>query len=136
MNEQDPTELEEKYHDVNAMISMAVIEKEAAYLDGLIQRYANQPDEKSFFEFRKESLEFSKETIETNISTGVTTPESYVADLKQYLQDTKNLMLDAAKSLGATSEHAQRLKQRVLTIQGEIAEIESGAEEQEQAQAA
>lgn len=40
-------------------------------------------------------------------------------------------MMDAAKSLGATNEHTQRLKKRVEIITGEIAEIEGGTTEQQ-----
>ena len=102
------------------------------YLDLLLQKYKNSPDEYDFFEFRKESLTFAKETIETNIQTGVTTPESYVEDLKSFLAATKILMMDAAQSLGATNEHTQRLKKRVQLLNGEIAEIQGGEEEQQQ----
>ena len=73
----DPIELEEKYHDPNNMVSVAVIEWEVKYLDLLLKKYKNSPDEYSFFEFRKESLSFTKETIEGNIQAGVTTPDSY-----------------------------------------------------------
>lgn len=40
-------------------------------------------------------------------------------------------MMNAAQTLGATNEHTQRLKKRVQILQGEIAEIEGGAEEQQ-----
>jgi len=59
------------------MVSVAVIEWEVKYLDFLLKKYKNSPDEYSFFEFRKESLSFTKETIEGNIQAGVTTPDSY-----------------------------------------------------------
>ena len=91
------------------MISMACIEHETQYLDLLLQKHRNSPDDYAFFEFRKESLQFQKETIETNISTGVTTPESYAADLKQYMSDVKALLRDAVNSLGPSNEHTQRL---------------------------
>ena len=67
------------------MVSMAVIEWEIKYLDLVLAKYKNSPDEYAFFEFRKESLSFTKETIEGNIEAGVTTPESYTQDLKQFL---------------------------------------------------
>ena len=54
----DPIELEEKYHDPNSMISMACIEHETQYLDLLLQKHRNSPDDYAFFEFRKESLQF------------------------------------------------------------------------------
>ena len=88
---------------------MACIEHETQYLDLLLQKHRNSPDDYAFFEFRKESLQFQKETIETNISTGVTTPESYATDLKQYMSDVKALLRDAVNSLGPTNEHTQRL---------------------------
>jgi len=49
------------------------------------------------------------------------------------MQETKKLMMNAAQTFGATNEHTQRLKKRVQLLQGEIAEIEGGAEEQPQA---
>ena len=40
-------------------------------------KYKNQPDEKAFYEARKDQLDFAKDSIQTNIETGITTPESY-----------------------------------------------------------
>ena len=115
---------------------MKCIESEVEYLTLMVQlnKRDNKQDEVSFFEFRQESLQFQKESIETNIETGVTTPESYTADIKGYLAAQKKLMMEAAKALGATNEHTQRIKKRVRLITEEIQEIEGGSEEQAQTQ--
>ena len=55
-------------------------------------KYKNQPDEKAFYEARKDQLDFAKDSIQTNIETGITTPESYCQGLKKYLQKTNALM--------------------------------------------
>lgn len=37
----DPIELEEKYHDIDTMVSMACIEHELGNLDKILQKYRN-----------------------------------------------------------------------------------------------
>ena len=123
----DPIELEEKFHATDTYVSMEVIEHEMKYLDALIAKYRNSPDEAEFFTFRKESLSFAKSSIESNIQNGITSPESYLADVKRFLGETKALMMEAAKALGATNEHTQRLKKRVQIITTEIATMEGEA---------
>ena len=110
---EDPIELEEKYHDTNAFVSVAVIEHESKYLTLLMEMYRNSPDELAFFEFRKESLDFAKESIEGDIGAGVITPESYTDNIKSFLAATKRLHQEAQSSLGASNEHTQRLKKRI-----------------------
>lgn len=52
--------MEEKYHEPDTMVSMAVIEHEIDYLKLIIQKYKNNPDDLEFFEMRMESLQFAK----------------------------------------------------------------------------
>ena len=52
----DPIIMEDKYHDLDTMVSMAVIEHEVKYLEVMLIKYKNKPDEKEFFEMRMESL--------------------------------------------------------------------------------
>ena len=75
--EADPFELEDKYHDPDNMVSIAVIEHECKYLEVMLIKYKNKPDEKEFFEMRIESLGFAKESIETNVNTGILTQVGY-----------------------------------------------------------
>jgi len=56
-------ELEDKYHNIDDMKSMSVIDHETKYLDLLVQKYANDPDMAELYGFRKESLQFQKDTI-------------------------------------------------------------------------
>ena len=58
--EADPLEMEDKYHDPDTMVSMAVLEHECKYLEVVIGKYKNDPDMKEFFEMRIESLGFAK----------------------------------------------------------------------------
>ena len=67
----DEFELEEKYHDPSSFVSVSAIDHELKYVSMLIQKYRNSPDEKDFFEFRKDSLKFTMDTIKSNIETGV-----------------------------------------------------------------
>ena len=61
------------------------------------------------------------------MQSGITTPESYLGDVKKFLADTKALMMEAAKALGATNEHTQRLKKRVQILNNEIQTMEGEA---------
>ena len=83
--EADPMELEDKYHCIDDMKSISVIEHETKYLDLLVQKYASDADLAELFSFRKESLQFQKDTIEGNVAGGITTEESYLEDCKNYL---------------------------------------------------
>ena len=63
------------------------------------------------------------------MQSGITTQDSYLADVKKFLADTKALMMEAAKALGATNEHTQRLKKRVQILNKEIETMEEEAQE-------
>ena len=119
----DPLELEDKYHDPDTMVSMSVIEHEVKYLEVMLIKYKNKPDEKEFFEMRMESLSFAKEGIETNVNTGILTPTGYVAQITKYMAKVQKQADEAAQTLGAQNEHTQRLNKRVSLIKAEIADM-------------
>ena len=119
----DPIELEEKFHAIETFVSCEVIEHETKYLDLLIMKYKNSPDEAEFFANRKESLQFAKETIQSNVEGGMLTPETYLADITQFLASTRKLYVEASKALGATNEHTQRIKKRVSILENEVTEM-------------
>ena len=121
--------MEDKYHDPDTMVSMAVIEHESAYLKVMITKYKNQPDEKEFFEMRIESLDFAKSSIETNVQTGIVTPESYIKQINVYHKKLQQQAQKAAQELGAKNEHVQRLNKRVSVVKNELAEMGVGMEE-------
>lgn len=79
----DPLELEDKYHDVDAMCAISVIENEITYLKSVAQKMP-KGDEKSYYLSKIESLEFGKDNLETSVQSGIITPEKYVVNIKKY----------------------------------------------------
>ena len=54
--EEDPLEMEDKYHDPDQMVSMNVIEHEVKYLELMKLKHKDNDDILEFFEMRMESL--------------------------------------------------------------------------------
>ena len=63
----DPLELEDKYHDVDAMCAISVIVNEITYLKSVAQKMP-KGDEKSYYLSKIESLEFGKDNFQPWIS--------------------------------------------------------------------
>lgn len=86
--EDDDIELEDQYHDVDTMESVAAINFEADYLAKLVTTIKDK-DERDFYADKIESLKFKKSTIESNIANQYVTLESYKAGVKGYLEKLK-----------------------------------------------
>ena len=110
--DQDDIELEDKYHDIDAMESMSVIEHEMDYLTKFAKTIKDK-DERDFYLDKVESLKFKKSTIESNIGNGYVTPESYLKSVKGYLAVTEKALKQASASLGTGNKHVTRLQNRV-----------------------
>ena len=80
--EVDDLELEDKFHSVDEMEAVSVIEHEVEYLSKLVKTIKDQ-DEREFFVDKIDSLKFKKSTIESNIQNGYVTPETYIAGVKK-----------------------------------------------------
>lgn len=82
--EDDDIELEDQYHEVDIMESIAAIEFEADYLAALLKSIKDK-DERDFYADKIESLKFKKSTIQTNIANGYVSQEAYKTGVKEYL---------------------------------------------------
>jgi len=65
-SEVDDLELEDKYHSVDDMEAMSVIEHEIEFLEKLIKTIKDK-DEREYFADKIDSLKFKKSTIEANV---------------------------------------------------------------------
>jgi hypothetical protein len=65
-SEVDDLELEDKYHSVDDMEAMSVIEHEIEFLEKLIKTIKDK-DEREYFANKIDSLKFKKSTIEANV---------------------------------------------------------------------
>lgn len=72
-DQNDDIEMEEAIHDLDKIMSMAVIEHELTVLQDIIKK-TKSGDEKDYFKDKFDNLEFSKTTIESNVQMGMVTP--------------------------------------------------------------
>jgi hypothetical protein len=101
---EDDIELEDLYHEVDIMESIAAIEYEVDYLTKLSKTIKDK-DERDFYNDKVETLKFKKSTIETNVGNGYVTPESYTAGVKAYLTKLEKTYKQANTKLGKTNKH-------------------------------
>lgn len=119
---EDDIELEDQYHDVDAMESVAAIDFEIDYLGKLVKTIKDK-DERDFYNDKVDSLKFKKTTIESNIENGYITPESYIAGVKAYLAKLEKIYKQATGNLGKSNKHVQRLEGRLRVVMGEVKEM-------------
>ena len=101
---EDDFELEDQYHEMDAMESVAAIDFEIDFLGKLIKTIRDK-DEMDFYNNKVDSLKFKKKTIESNIENGYVTPESYIAGVKGYLAKLEKIYKQAAENLGKSNKH-------------------------------
>ena len=87
-NDEDDIELEDKYHDVDSMEAVSVIDHEVEYLTKLAKSTKDK-DERDFYNDKIDSLKFKKSTIETNIENGYVSPQAYIASVTKFLAKTE-----------------------------------------------
>lgn len=123
--EDDDIELEDQYHDVDTMESVAAINFEADYLAKLVTTIKDK-DERDFYADKIESLKFKKSTIESNIANQYVTLESYKAGVKGYLEKLEQVYKQANAKLGKANKHVQRLEGRLRAVMGELKGTQAG----------
>jgi hypothetical protein len=101
---EDDIDLEDTYHEVDIMESIAAIDYEVDYLTKLAKTIKDK-DERDFYNNKVDSLKFKKSTIETNVENGYVTPESYTAGVKAYLTKLEKTYKAANTKLGRTNKH-------------------------------
>ena len=79
---EDDIDLEDTYHQVEIIESIAAIDYEVDYLTKLAKTIKDK-DERDFYNDKVDSLKFKKSAIETNVENGYVTPESYTASIQR-----------------------------------------------------
>jgi len=61
--EEDPIELDEEYHDPDAMVSASVLEHEEMYTKKLLVKFKDVESDREFWEDKLETLVSAKENL-------------------------------------------------------------------------
>ena len=127
---EDDIDLEDTYHQVEIIESIAAIDYEVDYLTKLAKTIKDK-DERDFYNDKVDSLKFKKQTIETNVDNGYVTPESYTDGVKAYLTQLEKTYKAANTKLGRTNKHVQRMEARLKAVMGELKEMQDGLANQQ-----
>ena len=108
-----PEKVENKYHAVNKMDSLGVLEKEKEICDLIIGYKKKKGEDYDSWEFKKESIDTRKDTITSSIENGIMTFELYKKKIKaQYEWETK-LLLFVEKDGTLNDAQKKIIKERV-----------------------
>ena len=135
-----PEKVEAKYHNVNKMDSLGVLEKEKEICDSIIESKKKKGEDYDTWEFKKDSIDTRKETITSSIENEIMDFEMYKKKIKsQYEWETKLLLfVEKDKSLNDAQKKIikERVNNRKKIIEEELtqnpdeqAENEENAEE-------
>jgi hypothetical protein len=122
---EDDIELEDTYHDLDPMESVAAIDFEVDYLSKLAKTIRDK-DERDFYNDKVDSLKSKKSMIETNIANNYVTPESYIAGVKAYLAKLEKVYKQAVGNLGKSNKHVLRLEGRLKVVMKELKDMQDG----------
>ena len=108
-----PEKVEAKYHAVNKMDSLGVLEKEKEICDLIIGYKKKKGEDYDTWEFKKDSIDTRKDTITSSIENGIVNFEMYKKKIKsQYEWETK-LLLFVEKDKTLNDAQKKIIKERV-----------------------
>ena len=119
-----PEKVESKYHAVNKMDSLGVLEKEKEICDSIIEYKKKKGEDYDTWEFKKESLDTRKDMITSSIENQIMDFEMYKKKIKgQYEWESKLLLfLEKDKSLNDAQKKIiiERVNKRKKIIEEEL----------------
>ena len=136
-----PEKTEKKYHDVEKMVSLGVLEKENEICDQIIEYKKKRNLDYDTWDFKKESIKDKMDIVTSTIQDGIWDFETYKKKIKdQYAWESK-LLVFVDKDPSLNDEQKNTLKGRVNSrkkiIEEELTrnpEEEAAAEEEEKSQ--
>ena len=134
-----PEKAENKYHDVEKMVSLGVLEKEKEMCDKIMDRKKNKNEDYETWKIKKESIDVKTETITSKIENGILDFETYKNNIKeQYLWENK-LLFFLEKDPNLNEQQKKVVKERIYNrkkvIEEELkANPEEEAKEEEKQQ--
>ena len=132
-----PEKVEKKYHSVEKMVSLGVLEKEKEISDKIIENKKNRNEDYDTWEIKKESIDDKIGIVTSTIQDGIWDFEMYKKKIKeQYTWESKLLFfLEKDPSLNEQQKNIlkERINNRKKIIEDELKrnpEEEAEAEEQ------
>ena len=128
-----PEKTEKKYHDVEKMTSLGVLEKEDQICDMIIDYKKKREADYDTWEDKKESIKMKKDIIYSYINDEIWDFEMYKKKIKEQYQWESKLLLFVEKDPSLNEEQKNILKQRVNERKQIIEkELTTNIEEQQQ----
>ena len=134
-----PEKTEKKYHDVEKMVSLGVLEKENEICDKIIEYKKKKNLDYDTWDFKKESIKDKMDIVTSTIQDGIWDFETYKKKIKdQYAWESKLLVfVDKDPSLNNDQKNTLkgRVNDRKKIIEEELTrnpEEEAAAEEEEE----
>ena len=125
-----PEQVEDKYHDVNQMDSLGVLEKEKEICDLVIGYKKKKGEDYNTWENKKQLLDAKKDKITSSIENGIMTFALYKQKIKtQYEWETKLLsLLEKDKDLNDAQKKIikERVNKRKKIIEEELTQNPDG----------
>ena len=108
-----PEKVEKKYHTVEKMTSLGVLEKEKEICDQIIEYKKKKGEEYDTWEIKKESIKDKIDIVTSTIQDGVWDFEMYKKKIKEQYTWENKLLFFTDKDPTLNDEQKNRLKERV-----------------------
>ena len=108
-----PEKVEKKYHSVDRMESLGVLEKEKEICDLIIGYKKKKGEDFDTWEFKKDSIDTRKDTITTSIENGIMDFEGYKKKIKSQYEWESKLLIFVDKDASLNDAQKKIIKERV-----------------------
>ena len=108
-----PDILEDKYHNMEKMVSLGVLEKEELLCFKIIKYKKKIDKDYVYWEIKKKNLKNKHKSITSLIEKGTWNLDLYKSKIKEEYNEDKNLLASAEAELNLTETQKDTLKERI-----------------------